>query len=626
MLRRLVLPGLLFIWLAFSLSAQDRGLTIIARQVTGQPDFEIGRQLAVIIGIDRYKEWPALRSAVDEARKVKEVLARRYFMDEFIEVYDEAATARALRQLFSQDLPQKLGIHDSLLVFFAGHGYLDSSNTGFWIAQDGVKDVLDQSGWLPNAQLRNSIGQLKAQRILILADACFSGDFMNVTRGVAPTINSAYFRKALQLSARQVLTSGSSETVPDESEFGSQLLNLLERNTEALLDPYSMYDRVRLGVTKSQPLLGTLPGNEQGGSFVLFLKQSQAAPSAQDTGMITPATPAQDTGTSAPTAAVQETGNSPPSTMVKTPVFKPFPGTYAAVAGIDFVVRLSCSTKGAVIYYTIDGSPPTTGSRKPAPAGILLKGGTTLLKAIAVAPGLADSRAASATYVLAPPTGFTTAGKIVYGLSPISTCTDVDPILSFQMISGSERRDVTDASFYYNPLAGDYVLSGLPSTGDTYHIWLYFRNATPRPTFPGNYWVDTAIIPSTIARPLANPLKAYVVMHLTAPIDNSTILGKVSDMQSYTSPVTVAWNAVPGAASYIYEVTRATSTSLGAGDRVIPTRSTKATSMALSLESSEPGSFYRLFLKAMDSAGNMIGQFMETHSDGYSWTHSFLIE
>ena len=38
------------------LAAQDRGLAVQARQVTGDPSFDIGRQYAVIIGIDRYKE------------------------------------------------------------------------------------------------------------------------------------------------------------------------------------------------------------------------------------------------------------------------------------------------------------------------------------------------------------------------------------------------------------------------------------------------------------------------------------------------------------------------------------------------------------------------------------------
>jgi hypothetical protein len=282
------MAALAALWIAaLAPQAQDRGLAVIAREVTGSATFQIGKQYAVIIGIDKYQEWPSLKGSVAEAKQVRNVLAERYFIDEFIELYDQAATASAIRRLFAEDLPNRLGLGDSLLIFFAGHGYLDSSKTGFWIASDGSRDVYDQKGWIPNAQLRNFIAQLKAQRIFVVADACFSGDFLNVSRGALPTVDSAYFKRALQLTARQILTSGASETVPDESEFGRQLVNLLARNTEPLLDPTAMYDRIRRGVSQTEPLLGTIPGHEQGASFVLFLRpasggsaQAEAAPPA----------------------------------------------------------------------------------------------------------------------------------------------------------------------------------------------------------------------------------------------------------------------------------------------------------------------------------------------------------
>ena len=70
------------------------------------------------------------------------------------------------------------------------------------------------------------------------------------------------------------VTSGASETVPDESEFGRYFVTTLERNADPILDPYSMYDRIRANVTKTVPLLGTIPGNEAGSSFAFFLRPS----------------------------------------------------------------------------------------------------------------------------------------------------------------------------------------------------------------------------------------------------------------------------------------------------------------------------------------------------------------
>jgi len=262
---------------ALPLPAQDRGLAVVGRQVTGKDNFDIGRQYAVIIGIDKYKEWPSLRSAVEEAKSVRDALADRYYIDQFFELYDEQATATAIRRLFTETLPGKIGVHDSLLVFYAGHGQLDKSKTGFWIACDGSSDQLSKNHWIPNTQLRNMIGNLGAQRILILADACFSGDFLNVSRGALPSIDSAYYRQALQLVARQVLTSGASQSVPDESEFGRQLVSLLKRNEEPVLDPVTMYDFIRRGVRQTIPLLGSLPDNQEGACYALFLRSDKGS-------------------------------------------------------------------------------------------------------------------------------------------------------------------------------------------------------------------------------------------------------------------------------------------------------------------------------------------------------------
>ncbi len=101
--------------------AQDRGLQVLGREITGKADFDLGRQVAVIIGIDKYKEWPSLRAAVAEAKTVSKVLAERYVIDEFLELYDEDATAANIRRLFIETLPKRLGAKDSLLVFYAGH-------------------------------------------------------------------------------------------------------------------------------------------------------------------------------------------------------------------------------------------------------------------------------------------------------------------------------------------------------------------------------------------------------------------------------------------------------------------------------------------------------------------------
>jgi hypothetical protein len=80
------------------------------------------------------------------------------------------------------------------------------------------------------------------------------------------------------------------------------------------------------------------------------------------------------------------------------PIFKPVGGTYTSIQS----VALTDATGGAVIYYTADGSTPTTSSTKYASA--ISVAATETIHAIAVAPGYTQSAAATAAYTINLPT------------------------------------------------------------------------------------------------------------------------------------------------------------------------------------------------------------------------------
>jgi len=76
------------------------------------------------------------------------------------------------------------------------------------------------------------------------------------------------------------------------------------------------------------------------------------------------------------------------------PTFSPAPGTYSSAQQ----VTMSTKTAGATIYYTTNGSTPTTSSAKyTAPITIST---TTTLKAMAVASGLSNSTITAGTYTI----------------------------------------------------------------------------------------------------------------------------------------------------------------------------------------------------------------------------------
>ncbi len=84
-------------------------------------------------------------------------------------------------------------------------------------------------------------------------------------------------------------------------------------------------------------------------------------------------------------------------TIVATPSFSPMAGTFTGPQS----VTLSDTTSGATIYYTLDGSTPTTASTKYSVAISIAN--TTTINAIAAETGDTNSAIASASYTITAP-------------------------------------------------------------------------------------------------------------------------------------------------------------------------------------------------------------------------------
>jgi hypothetical protein len=238
--------------------------------------YKIGKQYLVLIAVNQYKYWGPLKGPVKDAKEVREILESRYYIDEVVDLYDEKATKKGIIGLF-KDLQKQLNKDDSLLIFYAGHGHLDNaSGTGYWIPVDGGFDKDERVKWIPYSTLRGLIENIKSKHILLISDSCYSGDILEVYRAAPPPpkIGRENFRRVYELRCRHVITSGSSERVPDSSEFARQLKLTLKENSESILDSLTLYDRIRRGMKGTLPLLGEIKGTEHqvGASFLLFLK------------------------------------------------------------------------------------------------------------------------------------------------------------------------------------------------------------------------------------------------------------------------------------------------------------------------------------------------------------------
>jgi hypothetical protein len=284
-LRDIVVLIALSVVLAASLSAaNDRGVSV--RPAAPGGGDVVGDQWLLVIGIDAYLHWPRLKTAVNDARAVKDVLLERYHFEErhLIELYDAQATRKniiaALRRLATQ-----VGKDDSLVIFYAGHGHLDAiTKEGSWIpVESGTQEA---SAWISNHSVKNylKVDAIKARHILLISDSCFAGDFFRGHRGRLPDINQKVVQKAYQLTSRQAVTSGGLEPVSDagfgdNSVFSHFLVKALKENRSPFTVPSMLFPQIKAGVAENAeqfPQFGALKGTggQQGGELVLFLRQA----------------------------------------------------------------------------------------------------------------------------------------------------------------------------------------------------------------------------------------------------------------------------------------------------------------------------------------------------------------
>jgi hypothetical protein len=83
-----------------------------------------------------------------------------------------------------------------------------------------------------------------------------------------------------------------------------------------------------------------------------------------------------------------------PLGTVATPTFTPVPGNYSSAQS----VTIKDSTAGASIFYTTNGTAPTTGSTKYS--GTVTVSSTETIQAIAVLAGYINSAVATAAYTI----------------------------------------------------------------------------------------------------------------------------------------------------------------------------------------------------------------------------------
>ena len=277
----LLLFMLCFWFLPLSILADSRAITVIGN--LSHQSGKLGAYRALIIGINDYQDAkiPALKTAVNDAKAMSELLGKRYGFKVKLLLNQEATKKtiyQALRDLASSTKPD-----DSVLIYYAGHGDLDRTfNDGWWIPVDAKGG--DPVTYLDNAQVQKAMSSMQARHVLLISDSCYSGTLFGDARAMPPVIDDKYYLNLYNEKSRWGMTSGNRTPVSDSgsgghSVFAYQLLKELRQNEKPYISTQEIYTRIAPIVSNNSeqtPLCRPIRNTgDQGGEFV-FVASSAA--------------------------------------------------------------------------------------------------------------------------------------------------------------------------------------------------------------------------------------------------------------------------------------------------------------------------------------------------------------
>lgn len=236
-----------------------------------------GNYHALVIGNNKYMFLQDLVAAENDAKRVASAL--KDLCGFRISLLLNASRADIILAL--NNLRSSLTEHDNLLIFYAGHGFLDvRGDEGYWLPVDAKKE--NEINWISNSYISTVLKAIAARHVLIVSDSCYSGKLTRDGGGIGARVSLkdfTYYTNIAQKRSRCVISSGGLEPVIDgggrdgHSVFASSFIDTLSDN-KGMMDTNSLFTKVRhrvmLNSSQTPEYSDLRKAGHEGGEFVFI--------------------------------------------------------------------------------------------------------------------------------------------------------------------------------------------------------------------------------------------------------------------------------------------------------------------------------------------------------------------
>jgi len=186
---------------------------------------------AVVVGINDYAHTRPLRYAVNDALAFHRHLTEHVGIpdENILLLLDREANLTRLRSALGTHLKTRAGEDDMVIIYFAGHGaterdVMSPDGDGlekYLLPQDAdLKDLYASA--LPMREVRHVFNRIRSERLVFIADACYSGASggrtVGMSGGLRASLSEDFLDRIASGKGRVILSASGANEVSEEDE------------------------------------------------------------------------------------------------------------------------------------------------------------------------------------------------------------------------------------------------------------------------------------------------------------------------------------------------------------------------------------------------------------------------